>query len=95
LRPYRENPSVQKYKSFLKLLDRIFLLSMVHPLAENPQGYVLLLPWMVDGTCSCCRMVWVEYCIPETKLGTSEVGYFTIELFSRVCILKTLKTVVL
>jgi hypothetical protein len=82
-------------KILLKLLDRNFLQSMVNPFAGNPPSYALLLPWMEDSTCSWCRMVWVEYCIPETKLGTSEVGSFTTELSSRVCILKILKTVVL
>ena len=70
-----------------------FFLQWCTPVAENPQGYVLLLPWIIDGTYSYCRMVWVEYCIPETKLGSSEVESFTTELISRVCILKTLKTV--
>jgi hypothetical protein len=27
---------------------------------------------MDEGTCDECRMVWVEYFILETKLGTSE-----------------------
>jgi hypothetical protein len=85
-------PNIQKPS---QTLGSNFLQSMVRPLAGNPPSYALLLPWMEDGTCSCCRMVWVEYCIPETKLGTREVGSFTTELSSRVCILKTLKIVVL
>ena len=82
--------NVQKPSQILGLK---FLQSMVPPLAGNPPSYALLLPWMEDSTCSCCRMVWVEYCIPETKLGSREVGSFITELISRVCSLKTLKTV--
>ena len=40
------------------------------PLLENPQGYDLLPSWIDDGTCEDYRMVWVEYFIPETKIGT-------------------------
>ena len=51
-------------------LDQTALQRMMHPLVGNPQWYGLLLSWMSDGTCECSRMVWVEYCISETKLGT-------------------------
>ena len=93
--PCRENLSVQIPKILLKLLDQTSFNQWCAPYAGNPPSYPLLLPWMEDGTCSCCRMVWVEYCIPKTKLGTREVGSFTTELSSMAFILKTLKTVVL
>jgi hypothetical protein len=51
-------------------LDRTLLHEMMRPCWKTLKGTTLLPSWIDDGTCEDYRMVWVEYFIPETKLGT-------------------------
>jgi hypothetical protein len=73
-----------------KQIELIFL-KWCGPPAGNPHWCALLAKLLAKVTLISCRMVREESFTSLAKLGSGKVESFTIELISRVCLVKTPK----